>query len=575
MEMINRKTKTDILVVGGGLSGIKVSKELADQSHRVLMVTKMKVASGSSFYPLKASLGTQVTKDENDEKLFLRDIEELSHGMHQKDLAEVYVQEISNRVQEYPEIGIHAKKLEGERKACFAQHSRDIYLLSDWDQIRNNVNDIFDQYENLEIMEHTVVVTLLKEDNQVIGAILLDNENQLVLVECKAVILATGGFGSIFKHNLNPNDVDGSGHILALNAGAHLVNMEYIQFIPGITTPNYKTLFGEQTLMYCHDIVNDNGESLIDSSLPKGLSKKECMEIRSTHGPFTHSLPSRYFDISMMNEIIATRNEKGFRLLYDPALYENKEEFYTVYLNWLQEKNVHFVKDEVRIAPFAHASNGGVYIDTYGRTGIEGLYAIGELSCNIEGANRLGGNSTGACMVFGKRAAEDCGMFVKQTNAHEISTEEASTHVRHLFGLEEEKRNMWEVEKKGNDEEHTNDQKEKVQMIIEQVKEIMWYSGNVVRSETHLLASLKKLKELEAELDCYQLFHYRSIRKLTIKAMNFLQLSQILLTAMLERRESRGAHYREDYPYESPDFNKRLFISKNNNGWVKYKFINQ
>src|SRR5699024_237597 len=258
----------------------------------VLMVTKTKLASGSSFYPLKASLGTQVTKNEDDKHVFLEDIEDLSRGMHSQDLAEVYVNDIPEQVKEYKDIGVQAKKLQGERKACFANHSRDIYLLSDWDQIRENVKEIFNQYDNLDVMQKTVVVTLIKKENQIAGAILLDNNNEFVLVECQAVILASGGFGSIYKHNLNPADVDGSGHMLALEAGANLVNIEFIQFIPGITSPRYKTLFGEHTLMYCRDIIDNHGESLLSPYLPENISKKECLEIRSTHGPFTHSLES-------------------------------------------------------------------------------------------------------------------------------------------------------------------------------------------------------------------------------------------------------------------------------------------
>ncbi len=556
---INRKITTDVLVVGSGLSGIKASQELAAASHDVLMVTKTKLASGSSFYPLKASLGTQVTKDEDDKGDFLKDIEDLSRGMHRQDLAEVYVNDIPERVQEYEDIGVHAKKLEGERKACFASHSRDIYLLSDWDQIRENVREIFNTYDNLQLMQKTVVVSLMKKGSQIVGALLLDEDNAFVFVECKAVVLATGGFGSIFKHNLNPADVDGSGHVLALEAGASLVNMEFIQFIPGITTPRYKTLFGEHTLMYCRDIVDENGDSLLDAHLTDGVSKKECLEIRSTHGPFTHSLESKYFDIAMMKNIIASKDERGFTLLYDEELYDNKEEFYTVYLDWLKGKNVHLTEDEVKIAPFAHASNGGVFIDTYGRTGVDGLYAIGELSSNIEGANRLGGNSTGACLVFGKRAAEDCNKYVSGRTPCQISEEEADQFLQTFSvdaGAGEEK------------EVHVN-------QMINQIKEIMWYSGNVVRSEQQLLNALNEIKEMETAYSFATLMEHQHSRKLAVKARNFIKLSQILLQAMLERKESRGAHYREDYPVENQNYNDRLFVSQRNDQSIIFEFYNK
>lgn len=566
MVEITRKIKTDVLVVGSGLAGIKVSKELADLGHDVLMATKMKLASGSSFYPLKASLGTQVTSNQADKNVFLADIATSSREMHRQDLAQVYVDEIPDRVAEYSDIGVISKKLEGERKACFAEHPRDIYLLSDWDQIRKNVSGIFERYENLMVMERTVVISLIKKDQRIAGALMLDQHNRVVLVECKAVVLATGGFGSIYKHNLNPNDVDGSGHILALEAGASLVNMEFIQFIPGITAPHYKTLFGEHTLAYCKDIVKDDGKSLLEDSLPEGLSKKECLDIRSTHGPFTDSLESKYVDIAMMKEIRAKKNEKGFKLLFDQKLYENKEEFYTVYLDWLKDKGIDLLKDEVRIAPFAHASNGGVYIDPYGRSGVPGLYAIGELSCNIEGANRLGGNSTGACMVFGKRAAEDCGDYLKEAIPYEISEREATLHLRAVLGNSDDS-----SEKLYKSAESDNSQ---LHQTVEKIREIMWYDGNVVRSEKQLLDALKQLSSLQSQLCISRLFERQESRKMVVKAKNFMKLSQLLLQAMLERKESRGAHYREDYPFENPLFSRRLFISETPEAMLSLEFRN-
>ena len=567
MVEISRKITTEVLVVGSGLAGIKVAKELADLGHDVLMATKMKLASGSSFYPLKASLGTQVTSNEADKKVFLADIAASSRGMHRQDLAEVYVEEIRDRVAEYSAIGVVSKKLEGERKACFAEHPRDIHLLSDWDQIRENVAGIFGSYENLTVMERTVVISLIKKEQQIAGALLLDQHNQVVLVECKAAVLATGGFGSLYKHNLNPNDVDGSGHILALEAGASLVNMEFIQFIPGITSPRYKTLFGEHTLAYCTDIVKEDGKSLLDRALPEGLSKKECLDIRSSHGPFTDSLESKYVDIAMMKEIIASKNEKGFKLLFDQTLYENKEEFYTVYLDWLKQKGIDMLKDEVRIAPFAHASNGGVHIDPYGRTGVPGLYAIGELSCNIEGANRLGGNSTGACMVFGKRAAADCGDYLNRVDPSEISDREARLHLENVFGHSGD--NSEELDKS------TETDQVQLHQTVENIRELMWYAGNVVRSEEQLMDALEQLKALQSELDISRLFRRRENRKMVIKAKNFLKLSQLLLHAMLERKESRGAHYREDYPTEDPAFSRRLFVSETRDGGLSLEFRNE
>ncbi|MEH7380510.1 FAD-binding protein [Bacillus sp. JJ1533] len=539
---VSKSYQTDVLVVGAGIAGIKASYELLKKGVNVLLTTKTIVVSGSSFFPLKASLGTQVTRGEADKAVFLSDIEAVSHGMHDEELARVYVEEIPERVKEYQEIGIEATKLEGARKACFANHERDIYLLQDWETIRKNVNGIFREFSNLQTIENCHVFSIVKKDEKVAGAFLLNKDGEIIFVNCKAIILASGGFGSIYKHNLNPNDVDGSGHVLAYEAGASLVNMEFIQFIPGITSPNYKTLFGEQTLKYCMDLVDGEGKSILDEHLPPEVDKREMMDNRSSHGPFTHSLKSRYFDIAMMKRIFQDKNEKGYRLLYSKEIYENQEQFFTVYLNWLKEKGIDVVKDEVKIAPFAHASNGGVVIDSYGQTGVDGLYAIGELSAGVEGANRLGGNSTGSCMVFGKRAANACYQYVQ---GHELCKVEIQSELERI-------RKDW-VE---NDGSYTP------RHVIDEIKNIMWYYGNVIRNEEGLTLALEKIDHLRENYSVVSFMKEPSQRKGALKAKNYLQLATILLSAMKERKESRGAHYREDYPEERPEYNKRQYISK-------------
>ncbi|WP_034300243.1 FAD-binding protein [Bacillus cihuensis] len=544
---IKDKLAVDVLVVGSGIAGLKVSIELAKEGKSVLMSTKTQLCSGSSFYPLKASLGTQVTKNDEDKDLFLQDIEDVSHNMHDKDMAKIYIEEIKDRVDEFEEIGIQPYKLSDNRKACFANHGRTIYMLRDWNKIRENVTGILENYSNVTVMERSVVISLIKRNDKIIGAFLLDKNKELILIQCKAVVLASGGFGNIYKHNLNPNDVDGSGHILALEAGASLLNLEFIQFIPGFTTPKYKTLFGEHTLNYCEDFVDDSGNSILDEILPEGLSKEECLEVRSTHGPFTNSLVSKYFDIAMMKQIMKTRSEEGFELIYNKALYENESDFYTIYLNWLTERGINLLTDQVKIAPFAHASNGGVQVDHFGKTNVAGLYAVGELAGGIEGANRLGGNSTGACMVFGKRAAKDCLAYINENSFIEIDSQEElnklnesmkhfSVHLDHSLTPNE---------------------------VIDSIRDIMWFNGNVIRDEQNLLSAIEKIEELRKSFNISQFVDNVKDRKSAFKARNFIMLSKILLQAMLERKESRGAHYREDYPSEDERFNKRLFISLN------------
>lgn len=542
---INDTLTCDVLVVGSGIAGLKVSMELAKAGKKVMLATKTQLCSGSSFYPLKASLGTQVTKDESDKDLFLKDIESVSHNMHDKEMAQIYIDEIRDRVEEFSEIGIEPYKLSDNRKACFANHGRTIYMLKDWKKIRENVRRILEDFPNISLMERHTVISLIKKGEKIAGAFLLDKNNDLIMVCSKAVVLASGGFGNVYKHNLNPNDVDGAGHILALEAGGTLVNMEFIQFIPGFTTPKYKTLWGEHTLKYCKDFVDKDGISILNGVLPEGLSKEECLKIRSTHGPFTNSLSSKHFDIAMMKEIMRTKSEAGFQLIYDKEIYEDKGDFYTIYLDWLKERGIDLISDKVKIAPFAHASNGGVKVDSFGRTGVLGLYAIGELAGGIEGANRLGGNSTGSCMVFGKRAAQNCLEYVDSNGIVTIDSLEEKNLIEqsilHFSGQSESSLTPIDV--------------------IEAIREIMWFYGNIIRDEKNLQTAIQKIRELKSSFNMSLYVSNKGERKSAFKAKNFLILSELLLKTMVERRESRGAHYREDYPNEDEKYNKRLFVS--------------
>lgn len=553
------REQVDVIVVGTGIAGVRAAKTLLDQGNRVALVTKTQLASGSSFYPLKASLGTQVTNGQGDKADFIEDINIMSRGMHQPDLADIYVNEIEEAVKEYASIGIHATRLSGVRKACFAEHSRQIFLLQDWDKIRKNMHEMFFGHPLLTLHEKSTVFSLNKKEGRIIGAFMLNKENEIVYIETKAVILATGGFGNIYKHNLNPVDVDGSGHILALDAGASLVNMEFIQFIPGLTQPKYKTLFGEHTLNYCVDLLDESNASLFKHEVMSDEEKKQMLSIRSTHGPFTHTLDSRLFDLLMMKQIIKSRNENGLKIVFDQALYENKEEFYTVYLQWLKERGIDLVNDTIMIAPFAHASNGGVRIGPHGNTEVLGLYAIGELSSNVEGANRLGGNSTGASMIFGKRAAKHCHDYVANKSHVSVSDQDINDYIKQFLDVDSTRMTK----------DSLNDQM--LYTIISEIKEMLWYHANVVRNETDLNRVLTRLCELKTLLNPAVFLEHISVRKTYLKASNYIQLGEVLIRAMLMRKESRGAHYREDYPRENKQYAHPI-VARKQSGIVVFEF---
>jgi fumarate reductase (CoM/CoB) subunit A len=553
---ISREIKTDILVIGGGLAAIKAAIECSKSDMKVLIATKGKICSGSSFYPLMGALGCQGPIDEVDKKYFMEEINESSFSMNDQELNKIYIDEIQDRVKELPEMGVAYSRLEGGRIACFAKRPRNIFTWKNWEEIRKNVYKIFEANDNIGLMEGTNIIRLIKKRDSIAGAVAIETSGELLLIHAKAIILCTGGFGDIYKHSLNTPDVTGDGQILALDVGAKLVNLEFIQFIPGLTKPQYKLLFSEQTLLYCKGILDEKGQDILKRYLPEGVSERDCINERAKHGPFTSADISKYFDIAMMNEIKGTGSEAGFIIKISSDILRDKRDFMVMYLDWImKEKGIDIINEGISIAPFAHASNGGILIDKNCSVGVKGLFAAGEVAGGVHGADRHGGNASGSCLVFGKRAADSAVQYARNCSSIKVEIKEAQEVVFNKFNAN--------VKSEFSPED-----------AISKIKNIMWFNANVVRSESGLVKAIGEVKKIDENYNGMDYFVSSLGSKLAVKARHTIDLSRILLNVMLLRRESRGSHYRSDYPeLNNQGFNKRIISFRNSQGEIEYSFI--
>jgi fumarate reductase (CoM/CoB) subunit A len=553
--IIDNVLNTDIVIIGGGLAAIKAAYECSKNNFKVIVIVNSRLCSGSSFYPLMDALGCQApTSDEADIANFLNEIDESSYNMHDRELCEIYVKNIRDRVEELPEVGIQYNKL--TRVACFAKRPRDVFYWEDWNKIRNNVHKILGSKENTLVMENKLAIMLLKKDNKVTGVVCIDEVGKFLLVKTKAVIMATGGIGDLYKHNLYTKDVRGDGHALALESGASLINMEFIQFIPGFIKPLYKVVFREGSIDHCNRVTNKNGVNILEKYLIDEQSIKQCLHERSQHGPFTSASISKYFDIAMMKEIIDTQKEDGFILEYSDSVMEDDRFVVRNYIRWLKiEKGIDILRDEISIAPFIQCNNGGIWINKYCETGVNGLFAAGEAAGGIHGADRQGGNASGSCLVFGKIAADRAVEYVQNMNFPTINKTDAIEDVYRKFDSRI---------KKSIDPEK----------VVDIVKETMWFYGNVVRSEVNLVKSLKIIGDLKKQYNALNYLTRQDKMNIAVKAHHFIYLSEVLLNAMFLRKESRGSHYREDYPKQDDlHYGKRIAIRKAEDGDIEYSFV--
>lgn len=532
--------ETDILVVGGGLAAIKSGIEASKSKLRVVIATKGQLCGGASFFPMMDMLACQAsTGVPAEDAMYLDEIMDASLGMADEAMNRIYIRDIRKRVAEFPEIGVDHFHITEPKIACFAKTARPTYVWSNWPHIRENARRIIAGKENISLIEKTNLIGILTCDRCVNGAVFLSTDGELLTVHCKSIILATGGMGDLFEHNLNTQDVSGDGQVLALHAGASLINIEFNQFIPGFLSPAYKTVFRETSIPYMETLRTEDGMDLLAAYLSDPADRKRCLELRATHGPFTNRTIARYFDIAMMTEILKGDDDgKGFRIRYRPDILNNDKTFLRPYIAWLKDtKGVDLSTDEIRIAPFFHAANGGVKINTACSSSVNGLYACGEVSGGIHGADRLGGHSSGSCLVFGAIAGENAARYASGVDFSQVGDVEMM--LRQNYG--------------GNGLLTPDD-------LLPKIRRLMFRNAGIIREAEKLNAALTQLQTWQSDYSALPFIQNRQSALNAVKTAHFLVLGQALLTAMLARNESRGSHYRKDYPEMEKSYEKRHLI---------------
>ncbi|MFR2031954.1 MAG: FAD-binding protein, partial [Collinsella sp.] len=257
----------------------------------------------------------------------------------------------------------------------------------------------------IRLLPRHELIDLVEDSNgRITGAVLYDRANErLVPLAAKATIIAAGGTGGLFERSLTSADVLSSSQAIALAHGASLTNIEFMQMMPGFIEPKHNLVFNEKTWRY---VTFDQPVDIADGKLD------DLLEQRSGYGPFTSRLASRAIDLA-----VDQAGAEGLALHYDFPR-ENVPEFVQTFATWLQDEHSIAPTDEIRVAMYAHAANGGIKIDKTAYTGVEGLYACGEATGGMHGADRIGGLSSANGIVFGRIAGAAAALAAqKETEA--------------------------------------------------------------------------------------------------------------------------------------------------------------
>lgn len=417
--------QTDVLVIGAGAAGLRAALAAQAAGASVILAAKGRAgAGGATFLAGAPNRGVQGDPDADDASIegHAREILDAGLGAGREDLARILAAEAPARARELLEWGL-VPILQGGRPAlkpgCFSRVPRAL-VFPDFAAFGRTALARLDP-ARVRILDHTLVTRLIVAEGsrggrRCAGAWTLDRAGREGRIDAGAVVLATGGGGGAFSRAIMPADQIGQGTLLALEAGVAPVNLEFVQIMIGTTRPRPGRHWPAPLLSKLAAVEGRSGRDLLPGWFPDPAARAEGLAARAGHFPFSTRDAGRWLDIGLAR---ALRAGEG---LASGGLRFRLEGLPAPHAEWA----------DAEVAPHAHAGNGGIPIGPDGDTALPGLYACGEAAGGVHGADRPGGNSIAACLVFGKRAGEAA---VREANGSEQKRTEAGAEAGSLFAL--------------------------------------------------------------------------------------------------------------------------------------------
>ncbi|MBR1828113.1 MAG: FAD-dependent oxidoreductase, partial [Atopobiaceae bacterium] len=391
----------DVVVVGAGIAGIAAALSARELGARVLLVTSDTLCDGSSFSRNTWGLGMvseSAVPLKRGHQSLSKAIKKMGMGLCTPTLPERLVRDADAALDWWTRQGasVTDAKDPSQREfvPCFDQETRTWHGFVGRASSDTLTRRLYDA--GVDIAEHTELLVLSQSSSgQLQGIVTLHKMSVTRFIPVGSVVLATGGLAGLYESHICPS-TSANGHLVALEAGARIVNAEFQQLMVGYLSPLWGTVFNEKlwrSTSICLD--QSTGASACDYA-----ELSEALEAHSWHGPFTFERPSR------LVEQLLSEHPRGsvFAKVDADAVGPQAPEFVRTYATWFTQNKGADLRVRHAIALFAHSSNGGVAIDEDGRTGVSGLYAAGEIAGGVHGADRIGGLASMSALVFGMRA---------------------------------------------------------------------------------------------------------------------------------------------------------------------------
>ena len=502
--MQSAPSETDFLVIGAGVAGLRAAVELAPAG-RVVVLAKREVTDSATQYAqggIAAALG-----DEDEIGLHLQDTLNAGDGLCIPEAVKVLVEEGPERIEELIQWGTKFDR-DGTKLAFGREgaHSRNRILHAHGDSTgREILRALYAKAKTLpsiSVREFEFSTDLLVEDNRVRGVSLITESGETGTISASAVLLATGGVGQLYRNTTNPRVATGDGVAMAFRAGAEISDMEFIQFHP--------------TALYLK-----NAPRFLLSEALRGegayLRNGELARFMPKYHEMAELAPRDVVARAIMHELEVSR-------MKDPVVYLDlthldeahvKARFPRIHATCLQY-NIDIATDLIPIRPAAHYSMGGVRTDLDTKTTIPGLYAAGEVAAvGVHGANRLASNSLLEGLVFGARAGRKMRDELRKSPVKHKSPRRAA---------------------------YSNGPvNQDTEAVVREIQDLMWQGVGIVRTGRGLKGAIERLQEIATRV-----LHPHT--RPAWEAQNLRTVGSLVARLALARQESRGAHYRTDFP---------------------------
>ncbi|MFC2052535.1 L-aspartate oxidase [Chloroflexota bacterium] len=509
----------DYIIVGSGIAGLYTAL-LAKAQGRVLIVTKGSTDDCNTKYA-QGGIAAAIGRNDSPE-LHFKDTITAGGGLCNEEAVRILVDEAPDRITELVNIGVPFDTLNGEvALAREAAHSVPRILHAGGDATGEHIEVTLSNQarsSKIQVLEHSLATKIIVEKGTVKGIKVLDcRSGSIEAFECRFLILATGGAGQLFKLNTNSDVATGDGIALAFNAGAEITDMEFYQFhptalhLPGVTP----FLISEAV----------RGEGGI-------LRNAEGYPFMPDYTPDGDLAPRDIVSRSILYEMEKTGSDEVFIDVTHLPPRTTTTRFPHIY-HFCLEHGLDITKDLIPVVPAAHYMIGGVRTNSWGETNITGLFACGETACaGTHGANRLASNSLLEAVVFSKRIIKKTG----ESSKIETPTTNRDTEAHHSLSQRQVPRDA-------------------PAPSLSALQTLHWEKVGIIRSKEGLTQTADSLAAWQKTLP-------KPTDRPSHELSNLILTGRLVTESALLRKESRGAHFRSDFPRSSSQWQHHIIFTK-------------